>query len=71
MVGHLECPGRVASQECMKEDWVEVDIDMESVRGPPTHKLDYGLSHALTTTTGRAENSFFSLSLDLLSYFHT
>ena len=45
MVGHLECPGRVAAQEHVKEDWVEVDIDVESVGGPLTHKLDYVVGH--------------------------
>ena len=45
MVGRLECPGRVAVQEHMKEDWVEADIDVESVRGPATHKLDDVVGH--------------------------
>ena len=44
----LECPGRVAAQEHVKVDRVEVDIDVESVGGPSTHKLDYVVGHPAT-----------------------
>ena len=44
-IGGLECPGRVAVQECVEEDRVEADINVESVRGPLTHKLDYMVWH--------------------------
>ena len=70
--GHMDIEGNELVDKAAKE---AAEGESSEVTSLPSllaaNPLPGRLSHALTTTTGHAENSFFSLSLDLLSYFHT